>query len=619
MTEDRTSVDVDTTGSTIRTSRRSPAARRALVVAGGYGLVATLWILFSDMLLGLVVRDPDRLVVASQAKGLLFVLVTTAVLLFLVQRMLRASDVALARLQERQAEVERVDRLYGDLREVNQAIVESLPGIFYMYDEAGRFLRWNRNFERVSGFDATELATAHPLDFFQGSDRDRVAAAIERVFADGEATVEAAFVGRDGSAWDHLFSGRRIEFDGRPCLLGVGVDISERTAAEAALVASEERYRSTVDAMLEACQLIDFEWRYLYLNPAAAIQNRRPNEELLHRRMPDAWPGIEASPVFELIARGMAARLAVRDEIEFRFDDGTSGWFDVRVQPVREGVFVQSIDITERRAAERALRELNATLEHKIAERTAELHVARERAEAADRLKSAFLATMSHELRTPLNSIIGFTGIVLGGMAGPLNEEQAKQLGMVRSSARHLLDLINDVLDISKIEAGQLEVRPTEFDLLESIERVVASVQPIADRKGISLRADVPPSLAPMVSDRRRVEQILINLLNNGLKFTDQGHVALTLDVVEDAGASSARIAIADTGIGIRDEDLVQLFQPFRQIDSGLQRQHEGTGLGLAISRRLTELLGGTISAHSAVGEGSVFTIVLPMHLDDHR
>ena len=271
-----------------------------------------------------------------------------------------------------------------------------------------------------------------------------------------------------------------------------------------------------------------------------------------------------------------------------------------------------------------ALRDLNESLERKVSERTRELDAAKERAEAADRVKSAFLATMSHELRTPLNSILGFTGIVLKGMAGPLTPEQSKQLGMVQGSARHLLDLINDVLDISKIEAGQLEVRLAAFDLRASVTRVTGSVSPLLEKKGLSLRVVAPDSLPPILSDQRRVEQILLNLLQNAIKFTDRGGVTLTVELTDDFVPSGAdrpvravSLRVSDTGIGIGREDLTLLFQPFRQIDSGLQRQHEGTGLGLAICRRLTGLLGGTIAAESSPGQGSSFTAVLP--LEDRR
>ena len=273
-------------------------------------------------------------------------------------------------------------------------------------------------------------------------------------------------------------------------------------------------------------------------------------------------------------------------------------------------------DITERRRAEEAIRELNTTLERRVAQRTAELAVAKDQAEAADRLKSAFLATMSHELRTPLNSIIGFTGIILQELTGPLNAEQRKQLGMVRDSARHLLALINDVLDISKIEAGQLEVSSEPFDVRASIEKAVGIVRPLAEKKGLALHVRLAPEIGALVSDPRRVEQVLLNLLNNAVKFTEQGAVTLTAEIVPSARFApdhAVRISVADTGIGIKPEDLGRLFQPFRQIDTGLSRQHEGTGLGLAICRRLADLLGGEVDATSEWGKGSVFTLALPL------
>ena len=261
------------------------------------------------------------------------------------------------------------------------------------------------------------------------------------------------------------------------------------------------------------------------------------------------------------------------------------------------------------------LRQRAAELEKRVAERTEELILAngelleaKEAAESADRVKSAFLATMSHELRTPLNSIIGFTGILLQGLAGPLNEEQRKQLEIVRGSARHLLALINDVLDLSKIEAGQLAVVREPFDLRASIGKVADIVKPLAEKKGLALRLALAPEIGMWTGDPRRIEQILLNLLNNAIKFTERGEVAL----VAGAARGGLHLAVSDTGIGIRKEDLGRLFQPFRQIDSGLARQHEGTGLGLAICRRLAGLLGGEIHAASEWGQGSVFTVWLP-------
>jgi signal transduction histidine kinase len=258
----------------------------------------------------------------------------------------------------------------------------------------------------------------------------------------------------------------------------------------------------------------------------------------------------------------------------------------------------------------RDLNALNRNLEGLVAERTADLQQAKERAEAADRIKSAFLATMSHELRTPLNSIIGFTGILIQGMVGPLNDEQKKQLGIVRESSNHLLALINDVLDISKIEAGQLELSARPFDLREALEKTVQGLRPLARQRGLELDLQMADGPWPCTGDRRRVEQIVLNLASNAIKFTEQGSVRISCT----GGDGAVEVRVRDTGIGIKAEDLGLLFRPFRQVDSGTTRKYEGTGLGLSICKRLVELMGGRIWVESVPGEGSSFTFVLPAH-----
>jgi PAS domain S-box-containing protein len=268
-----------------------------------------------------------------------------------------------------------------------------------------------------------------------------------------------------------------------------------------------------------------------------------------------------------------------------------------------------SIAVEHHQAAE-ALRRAHDELEQRVLERTAELVQANQRLEELDRLKSQFLATMSHELRTPLNSIIGFTGILRKGFAGPVNDEQYKELGMVFGSAKHLLSLINDLLDLSRIEAGKVELESEPFNFLEVIEEVVQNLTPLAGQKNLRLATDLPGSGIEMVGDRKRSYQVLLNLANNAVKFTDHGEVKITARVEQD----QLRVCVADTGIGIKPEQMGMLFEAFRQLDGTARRVYEGTGLGLHLCRRLLTLMHGEIGAESDFGKGSRFTFTLPRH-----
>jgi PAS domain S-box-containing protein len=277
-------------------------------------------------------------------------------------------------------------------------------------------------------------------------------------------------------------------------------------------------------------------------------------------------------------------------------------------------------DLTE--AIEKArlyeqLKEASAELERNVQEATAELahqnellrrqHIALEQASA---LKSQFLANMSHEFRTPLNAILGYTHMLLHGVTGAVSDAQRKSLTRIDSNSRHLLALINDILDITRIEAGRMPLNLTTFKIPQLVEEVMSELEPIIRRSNLTVRASMPRSLPQFKSDRQKVKQIVLNFLSNALKFTPSGTV--TIRAAYDSKSKTVTIAVEDSGVGIAPEDQAKVFEDFRQLDSSPARGYGGTGLGLSICRRLSQMLGGTIELESQAGRGSTFTLKLP-------
>jgi signal transduction histidine kinase len=265
----------------------------------------------------------------------------------------------------------------------------------------------------------------------------------------------------------------------------------------------------------------------------------------------------------------------------------------------------------------RELRELNVSLEDRILERTEELEKRTRdldqrtvQLQAASRHKSEFLANMSHELRTPLNAIIGFSEVLLERVFGDVNDKQAEYLRDIYGSGHHLLSLINDILDLSKIEAGKLELEMSSFHLPSAIESAMALTKERASRRSIRLSCQLDPGIGEFTADERKVKQILINLLSNAVKFTPEGG---SVEVRAELGSESVAISVADDGIGIAPEDQTVIFEEFRQAKLASGPRPEGTGLGLALTRRLVELHGGSIRLESEPGRGSTFTFELPI------
>jgi protein-histidine pros-kinase len=277
--------------------------------------------------------------------------------------------------------------------------------------------------------------------------------------------------------------------------------------------------------------------------------------------------------------------------------DGSEFPVEISLSPLEteEGVLVSSSirDVTERKRFELALHDKNVELEN------------------ANLAKDRFLASMSHELRTPLNAIIGFTGTLLMKLPGPLLPDQERHLRTVQASARHLLSLINDLLDLARIQSGKVEIHLDRVECRDLVEEVAAALRPAAERKGLVLEVQVCPSELAVRADRRSLRQILFNLTNNAIKFTDRGKVSIVVGRRSHPARALVAFSVSDTGIGIRDEDQSKLFEPFAQVHVSPERTQEGSGLGLHVSSKLAQLLGGEITLQSKFGGGSTLTLLL--------
>jgi len=278
-------------------------------------------------------------------------------------------------------------------------------------------------------------------------------------------------------------------------------------------------------------------------------------------------------------------------------------------------------DLTKQVENERlydALKKLNSELERRIrdatadlAEQNARLQWQSQEVERANKLKSEFLASMSHELRTPINALIGYTALLLDGVLGDVNGRQRDALMRGRAAAEHLLALINDILDLAKIEAGKMPLRLEEVSLREVTLEVTQQVEPMVRKKQLQFTIDIAPDCPPIYSDRTKIKQILLNLLSNAVKFTNRGRVTVEAHRAVDG----VRVDVVDTGIGIRASDLQAIWEDFRQVDQSRTREFGGTGLGLSITRKLLDRLGGSVDVRSTYGEGSTFSVYLPLRL----
>lgn len=391
-------------------------------------------------------------------------------------------------------------------------------------------------------------------------------------------------------------------------------DITDRKLAEDALRESADLLEKTIFSLLDAVLIIDADTvKIVNCNPAASAIFGYSRQEMLGQTT--LFLHVNQASLDEFRQHLYSDMEAGKDfmflpEFKMKRKDGTVFISEHSVVPLinkqgrRTGWVSVVRDITERKRAEEEIHQLNVNLEQRVKERTAELA-------RANRAKDEFLANMSHELRTPLNGILGNAEILLEGVHGSINQKQSQSIETIHSSGQHLLNLINDILDVSKIESGKFELHPESISVQLICESSLTFIKQLALKKSIKVEYNPSPSASAIFADPIRLKQILVNLLSNAVKFTpENGNIKL--EAWKDARSDQFEFSITDSGIGITPEDQQKLFKSFVQLDSGLARQHEGSGLGLALVRQLVEMHGGSVGVKSEPGKGSCFHFTIP-------
>ena len=485
----------------------------------------------------------------------------------------------------------------------------------FMLDPSGQVASWNQGAERIKGYKANEIIGRHfscfyPPEELQNGKPERE---LQKAIAEGHYAEEGWRIRKDGSRfWAHVEITALRDNTGK--LRGfskVTRDVTEQRRAEELLRESEQRLTlastSGEVGVWDLDLIADQAWRSLQHDRIFGYESLLPNwgaavfsdhvfpedRELVQRRFEEAFQNGHLEFECRIIRADQAMRWISEKGEVVRNEQG---------QPIRMMGVVT--DVTERKRAEEEKRKFM----DRLAASNQELELRNREVERVTKLKSKFLASMSHELRTPLNAIVGFSELLADGTPGDLNDKQKRFVNHIKQGSAHLLQLINDILDLSKIEAGQLDLRCEDFQIKTALPEVLSTIRPLAMAKNIQIEQKME-SDQHVYADRVRFKQILYNLLSNAVKFTPK---AGRIDIDCHGDGNSVCISVTDTGVGIRAEDQAVIFEEFRQVEGPAGTTQEGTGLGLAITKRLVEQQGGGISLESEFGKGSRFTFTLP-------
>lgn len=510
--------------------------------------------------------------------------------------------------------IEDRDKAISDNERFRQALDASSDYILLVDPKSGQIVDFNQSAVREFGYSREEFGGLKLIDLLVQCSPDFVKDLLNKLQTSTGEMVEAICKCKNNSHFPVEMRFSLLNQAGTdPTLIAVVSDITDRKAAEMELFSAKQLAETTLDKVADAYVVLDQDWRVLYLNTETERMLETDRKTVKGKNFWDEFP--ELSSYFY-----MKLRHSIEDNEVVKFEGyypPTEQWLEANAYPDDGQLYLYFRDVTQRKQMDDEHSNHQQLLEEQVHDRTLELEQKAADLIRATQLKSEFLANMSHELRTPMNSIIGFTGRVIKKAADNLEPRQLKNLHTVERNAHHLLRLINGLLDLSKIEAGKMEAHAESFELGELIQEVFSLTGSMLDDKSIELITDLPQEGLELITDSIKLKQILINLVSNAMKFTNQGSITISAECMAAESADGGRVTIRviDTGVGMDQKALQYIFEAFRQVDGSMTRKVGGTGLGLAIVRSFAELLQGSITVESEEGVGTRFELVIPIHL----